>query len=160
MNFTKPEFPIHKLRDEGFPKKTKWNPHLPISSVSNIPPQSMWPIKLGKPVFFLDSRFDNPCSGRVSFYNPARKQDYSCVTTEGHPLLCIQGPVPWSTAIISVDNVFPYTKKGWLKCLRKIASDKLKKAIDNKKRSIQLLDERNRLVKEANDIYDEIERIR
>lgn len=122
MKIKKPPYPNFKLKPDGFPLKTKWNPDLPVSAIDNAPPQSMWPIKRGKAVFVLN-RTDElgvVVAGLVSWYHPAREIDSSCCISPGCPFYKVNMADDWCIWP-QLKHVFPYTKTGWKKCLSAIA---------------------------------------
>lgn len=122
MKIKKPPYPKFKLKPDGFPLTTKWNPDLPVSATDNRPPQSMWPIKRGKAVFVLNAadELGTVSAGRVSWYHPAREKDHSCCVSPGHPFYKVEMGDDWYLRP-QLKHVFPYTKEGWKRCLATIA---------------------------------------
>lgn len=106
-------------------------------TIHNPLPQKRWPFKFNEPVYFLHPRFNSIMCGRVSWYNPARKVDASCVTTEGCPFYRVV--IDWGTreqtvgGLVSVKilkefsnsetgyDVFKHSPYGFRKALLRVA---------------------------------------
>lgn len=123
MKIEKPSLPL-KIPLVKFLIKKKWNPKEQCT-IHNPMPQKLWPFKMGEAVYWIDVKHDYYIrAGRVSWYNPSRKIDASCVVTPGHPFVNIDGQIPL------VRHVFPFTKKGWqtaILCLSILATAKAEK---------------------------------
>lgn len=115
------------IKDRTGVAKT-WNPRKPCD-IFNPLPQDKWPRRFNEKVFFI-SRYGGIATGRIAWYHPARIIDRSSCITPGKPFYNIR--YEDSSFLISSEDVFPGTKKGFIDARAKVV-DGLMKAIAQEK---------------------------
>lgn len=100
-----------------------WNPRKPCD-IHNPFPVEKWPFKPNAKVFFILNK-TTLCSGRVTWYHPAREIDHDCCVTAGKPFFNVRNGMSF---LPSASDVFPGTKNGWTDA-RALVADNLFKSI-------------------------------
>lgn len=90
-----------------------YDPSKPVT-IHNPLPQSEWPIQKNQAAIFLQRKYYGVIegSGLITWYNPALET--SCVVSKGHPTFTISSGISRRAEIVSVQDVFPATKTGFL----------------------------------------------
>lgn len=123
MTVAQPPYPPKYKRNREFPARTPWKPERRVSATENIYPHRYWPIKPGKAVFVVtDITCGTVESGRVTWYNPARKEDHSALVSPGHPFFCVL-LASGRSSVVAAERVFPYSRPGWERVIKFIAAE-------------------------------------
>jgi len=134
----------------------KYDSTKPVT-IHNPLPQDQWPIRKGRKVVFLSSKWYSPIgidedTGTIRWYNPALETTYT--TSKGHPNFTIS--VGKSANIVPACNVFPDTKAGRINLQKRKAEFLLACAKSKREEAKRCIDDAKKAEAQAETIHDSL----